>query len=325
MREKVLNLLAAQHGEYISGETISNSLQMTRAAVWKQIEALRRAGFNIEAKTKRGYRLVGVPLDLDPWVFQQELRTRKLGRECYIFDELSSTIDWAKEAARKECRHGLTVIAREQKMSRGRLQRPWISPKGGLWLTVILTPNLTLADAAKLTLCAGVAAAEAVELCCGLKLGIKWPNDLVFQGRKVAGILAETVGEWTSLKTLIMSIGINVNVAPEQFAAILSATSIAAILGRPVSLNELAARVLEYLEIEFETMENSGFEPIRQRWLSRAVGIGQPVIILRGEQEFRGVMLGLNDDGSIMIRTEDGDVAFVAGEIKLRSETGGYF
>lgn len=322
LRRKILDLLAAQPGAYVSGEAVSKKLGMTRAAVWKQIQQLRAAGFVIASKTKQGYRLDSVPLDLDEWVFAGELKTRELGRAFYIFEQLDSTTLWAKESIRQGVRHGLTVMARQQTAGRGRLQRFWHSPRGGLWLTVVICPQLTLADAAKLTLCAGVAAVIAVERHCGLRLGIKWPNDLMWEGKKVAGILAEVAGEWTSLHTLIMSIGINANIPADVFRGELAdAVSLQMILGQPQNLNALAAAFLECLENELALLEQAGFEPIRQKWLERSVGLGREVSVWRGNQEFRGRMTGLAADGSLLLQVGQEEVAFVAGEVKMRMET----
>lgn len=325
IRQKVLDVLAANPGKYVSGEKISQELQLTRAAIWKQVKALRQDGYQIESRTKQGYRLVKTPLDLDDWVLRQELKTDQLGRDFQIFDELSSTNEYAKEAAKQGARHGKTILAKRQISGRGRLQRPWVSPQGGLWLTVILCPDLTLGDAAKLTLCAGVAVVDAIEASCGLRLGIKWPNDLVYEGKKICGILAEVAGEWTSLQTLIMGIGVNANIPREAFAADLPAGSLLEILGHAVNLNILAANILACLEKEIIEVEARGFESIREKWLKCAAGLGQPVVVYRGTQEFHGIMSGITSEGALVVQIEGEEKAFLAGEVKVRSEKNGYF
>ena len=179
MRKQILNLLDQQQGEYVSGEEISQKFNITRAAVWKQIKVLKDLGYEIEAQTKKGYRLLSAPMDLEEWAIQRELKTVSLGKNLKLFEELSSTNDYAKDWARLGIDHGAVVIAKKQSSGRGRLRRIWESPEGGLWMSMILKPNLELAEAAKLTLSAGVALAQTCKNLYGLEVKIKWPNDIV--------------------------------------------------------------------------------------------------------------------------------------------------
>ncbi|MDR3270692.1 MAG: biotin--[acetyl-CoA-carboxylase] ligase [Peptococcaceae bacterium] len=248
------------------------------------------------------------------------MKTKELGRSFFIFDQLASTIVQAKEAISHDEPAGVTILARRQIAGIGRQRRAWISPRGGLWLSVVLRPQLPLEDAAKMTLCAAVAAVSAIEQCCGLCLGIKWPNDLLWQGHKVAGILAETVGEWTQRHTLIMSLGLNVNIPAQDLLEASSAISLQMILQRPVNINHLAAVFLECLEKDMCVLEEDGFESIRQAWLDRALGIGEEVVIYRGDQEFRGVMRGIAKDGCLLVSIGQQEVSFAAGEVTLHPQ-----
>ncbi|MDR3586400.1 MAG: biotin--[acetyl-CoA-carboxylase] ligase [Desulfosporosinus sp.] len=325
VRHDILQLLAAHPEEFVSGERISQQLNVTRAAIWKQIKALKEEGFEIEGQTKNGYRLLKMSLSLNEWALQQTLSTTSLGRTIYLEDELSSTNIRAKELARRGGVHGLTVLARYQSGGQGRLQRQWESPRGGLWMSVVLRPDLSLADASKLTLATSVAIVDALKELFQLRIGIKWPNDLVYNGQKLAGILGEVVGEWNTVQTLILGMGINANFPRGCLSEPLNATTLYEILGYKVDLNSLAAVILKYLEKELISLEGRAFERLRLSWLERADGLGEEVRILRGEQVFQGIFKGITIDGALLLETEDGEKSFSAGEVQLRSKIRKYF
>lgn len=320
MREKILDLLGNQRDEFLSGESISQSLNITRAAVWKQIQSLKESGYGIEAQTKKGYRLVKVPSTLDEWALKQELRTAALGRKLRVFDELSSTNDLSKDLVRQGEDHGTVVLAKRQIMGRGRLQRVWESPAGGLWMSILLKPKLNLSDAAKLTLSTGVALARTFKLLYGLEMGIKWPNDLVYQGEKIAGILGEVVGEWNTVQTLILGIGVNANFTRQELSPELPATTLRELLRNEVNLNQLAAAILLELEREVLALEQGDVLGLRERWTSYAVGIGRPVVVERGGDIFTGIFRGIQDSGELILEQEGKEILFSSGEVKLRSE-----
>jgi len=325
LRHDILQLLDENPAKYMSGESISQQLKVTRAAIWKQIQVLKAEGFEIEGQTKKGYCLLKTPFSLNEWVLAKALTTVSLGSEITLEDELESTNVRAKELARQGSVQGQVVLARRQRSGRGRLQRPWDSPRGGLWMSVILRPNLSLADASKLTLAASVAIVDAFEELFSLRIGIKWPNDLVFNGLKLAGILGEVVGEWNAVQTLILGIGINVNFPREELSPLMNATTLFEILGHEVDLNVLAAGILKHLEKQVISLEKKAFEELRLNWLDRAVGLGEEVRILRGEEVIQGIFKGITIDGALLLETEDGEKSFTAGEVQLRSKVGEYF
>ncbi len=325
LRHDILHLLAAHPEKYVSGERISQQLKVTRAAIWKQIQVLKEEGFEIEGQTRNGYCLLKTPFSLNEWVLKKALTTISLGSKITLEDELESTNVWAKELARQGGAHGQVVIARSQSSGKGRLQRQWESPRGGLWMSVVLRPNLSLADASKLTLATSVAIVDAFEELYSLRIGIKWPNDLVFDGSKIAGILGEVVGEWNTVQALILGIGINVNFPRERLSPLLKATTLLEILGYEVDLNVLAAGIMKHLEKQVICLENKAFEELRSNWLERAVSLGEEVRILRGEQVCQGVFKGISIDGALLLETDDGEKSFSAGEVQVRSKIGEYF
>ncbi|KLU62026.1 bifunctional ligase/repressor BirA [Peptococcaceae bacterium CEB3] len=323
-RKEILDILAEWPGEFVSGERISKSLHATRAAVWKQIQALKASGYEIEGVTKSGYRLLSTPLDPDEWAIAHELRSKTLGHPLYLFDELSSTNDWAHDAVKQGADHGLTVMARRQVKGRGRLGRYFESPAGGLWFSVVLKPKLSLADAAKLTLSASLAVVDGIRAACGVAARIKWPNDIVYRGRKLAGILGEVSGEWTTLQSIVLGIGINCNLRKDQFPQDIPAETLLDLTGTRLNLNILAARVLESLEYEVETLEREGFASARERWLANAWGVGDEVLVRRGAEVFAGRFQGISAEGELLLQSLGGVMSFSAGEVQLRAPAGEY-
>jgi BirA family transcriptional regulator, biotin operon repressor / biotin---[acetyl-CoA-carboxylase] ligase len=318
MRKKILDLLANNQGEFLSGERISETLDITRAAVWKQIQSLKEAGYEIEAQTKRGYRLVRIPSTLEKWALEQELKTKVLGQQIEFHEELSSTNDLAKDLVRQGGVNGTVIFAKRQMSGRGRMQRIWESPLGGLWMSILLKPKLNLADAAKLTLSAGVALARAIQTLYGLKVGIKWPNDIVYQGKKLAGILGEVVGEWNTVQTLILGIGVNANFNRQELSSELPATTLHEVLGYDVNLNRLAAVILLELEREVEALEQGDTQGLRERWMDLAVGIGTLVVVERGGEVYKGTFKGIHETGELILQA-DKEIFFSSGEVRLRS------
>lgn len=322
MRDEILNLLASQPEKYISGEAISQSLKITRAAVWKQIRSLRELGYEIEAQTKSGYRLVKTPLSLEEWVLKRGLKTKTLGFEIHCFEELPSTNDYAKTLIQQGVEDGVVVLARRQTSGRGRMQRMWESPEGGIWMTVILKPQLSLADAAKLTLSTGVALTYACRGLYGLDVQIKWPNDLVYQGRKIAGILGEVVGEWNTVQTLILGIGINANLERKGLSPDIPAATLKELLGHPLNLNDLVIAFLKALEIEIKSLEAGDIEGLQKRWLAYAAGIGKEVQVERAGQVVKGILKGISTSGELILEVNNQERLFSSGDVKLRSSEG---
>lgn len=316
LRYEILTLLAGHPGEYLSGEKISRQLQVTRAAVWKQIKILQEEGFAIAGQTKRGYCLLHTPLALNEWVLAKKLAAACLKNRVYLEDELESTNARAKELVQQEGFQGQVVLAKRQNSGRGRLQRQWEAPPGGLWMSVVLQPKLSLADAAKITLAASVAVADALEELFSLRVGIKWPNDLLFNDLKLVGILGEVGGEWNTVQNLILGIGINANFPRSSLSPFLKATTLYEILGQEVNLNSLAVAILGQLAKQVRALEDNDFEGLRSRWLEKAVGLGQEVTVWQEGQAIQGVLKGITLDGTLLLETGKGEISFAAGEIQ---------
>ena len=319
----ILKLLRAQEdGTYLSGEELSRALHITRAAVWKEIQALRGEGYEIESKTRRGYRLRAAPEAVTPEALAARIDTKTVGRRILCFDALDSTNTYAKKAAQEGAADGLVVIAAEQTGGRGRLGRAFHSPKKGLYLTALLRPDLPGAAVMPVTALAAVAATAAVERTCGLRPGIKWTNDLVLGGRKLAGILTELglEGESGRVQYIAVGVGVNVNEDAADFPPELApiATSLALETGAPVSRLALAAALIEELDKAYAAL-GGDLGVYRRAYRENCVTLGREVRILGGGAERRGLAEDVDEDFGLIVRRTDGARETVrSGEVSVR-------
>ena len=322
-REAILRALRQGAGEYVSGEQLSAALGMTRAAVWKEIRALRDEGYEIESKTRCGYRLVAMPDRLCAEAVRALITPRTVGREVLCFDTLDSTNNYAKQAAQNGAENGLVVIANQQTGGRGRCGRTFLSPPDrGLYLTALLRPDIAPADALPITALAAVAACRAVEKVCPLQSGIKWTNDLVLGNRKLAGILTEmgVEGESGALQYIVIGIGINVNQTAEDFPPELAevGTSLHIALGKPVSRTALAAALIGELDGMYDRLGGDLTAELAE-YRRRCVTLGRRVRILGSGMERTAEALDVDEAFGLIVRREDGTLETVrSGEVSVR-------
>lgn len=322
MKTKILEYLRSNPGVYISGEEISRDLGVTRTAVWKHVQSLKDEGYEIESSRRLGYRLVVVPDRLLPAEILRGLRSRVFGRKIQYFRSVSSTNLIARELAREGEDEGTLVVAEEQTQGRGRLGRNWISPSGtGIWMSLVLRPAIAPVDAPRLTLAAAVAVAEAVREVTGVSPGIKWPNDLLAEGRKFCGILTEMDAEIERVHFVILGIGINVNLRKADFPEPLrtQATSLREVCGHPISRQELLCRVVECLEERYLETVSERFGEVLAAWRAHSVTLGQPVTVTSVAGTIEGLAEDVDADGSLLVRLDSGILKRVlAGEVTLR-------
>lgn len=320
MKEKILAMLKAHKDGCLSGEEISRKLHVSRTAVWKHIGALREEGYTVESQPRLGYRLLGVPDLLLPQEVREGLSTYLLGAKIHYLPTVDSTNRLARELAAAGELDGTVVLAEEQTAGRGRLGRSWNSPAGGVWLSLLLRPRVVPQKAQLFTLLAAVAASEATETVAGVRCGIKWPNDLLLSGKKVAGILTEISAEMERVNFLILGLGINLNVPQGAFAPEVShqATSILAHTGRTVSRAAWVRAFLSIFEQDYLSAEVNGFTGILDRWRSYSVTLGQEIQLrVTGRETVEGAALDIDGDGGLIVLTAKGKETFVAGEVTL--------
>lgn len=321
MRRNILLMLKKHRDEFISGERISQELGISRTAVWKHINILREEGYEIESMPKNGYKLVSSPDILILEEIEEYLTTNFIGRNIYHFDSLDSTNTKAKEMAMDE-EEGTVVVAEEQIKGKGRLGRNWVSPKGkGIWMSIILKPNMLPSEVAKLTLIGAAAVNKALEEM-GIISYIKWPNDIVIQGKKVCGILTEMSCELNIINYVIMGIGINVNLLKEDFSQELvdKATSLKEITGRDLDRKRLLASVLNYFENLYLPFKQRGdISATIDISREKSLLIGKEIRILRGNDEKIGRALDIDEQGGLIIEYKDGTREHIfSGEVSIR-------
>ncbi len=322
MKSSVLVYLKDNPQAYVSGEEISRKLAISRTAVWKHIRALRAEGYRIEARPRLGYRLLEVPDLVGPAAVQPSLDTRFCGRNYLYYPVLASTNDHAKELARRGAPEGTTILAEEQSGGRGRLGRSWHSPRGGLWFSVVLRPPLPSARAPEAVFVAGVAGVEALISHPGIQVGIKWPNDFVWHGRKLGGILTEVAGELDRINHLVVGMGLNVNLDPRDFPAQLrtGVTSVREIAGENVSRSELLRRLLAALERWYLVWLEQGFAPVLAAWKRHNACLDRRLRVSTPEGELVGRAVDVDRDGALLLATAEGVRRVVTGELYMEGD-----
>ncbi|MGG1313430.1 biotin--[acetyl-CoA-carboxylase] ligase [Cohnella laeviribosi] len=302
-------LEAADRDAYVSGEEISKRLNVSRTAIWKQIRKLEAEGYVIEAVPRLGYRLVGRPSRLTRQEVQTRLQTREFGRHLHLFDSVSSTQDVLRELAEEGAPEGTLVIAEQQTQGRGRMGRVWVSPPGkGVWMSLLLRPQVPLQATPQLTLLAAVALRRAVSAVVPLDIGIKWPNDLLVDGKKISGILLESAAEEERLRYVVVGLGISANLEPEDYPEDVAskAVSLKMAAGRPVDRAELIAVTLKEFEELYELYLRDGFEPIRALWEAHSVNLNRKTTLATPRGPIEGIPRGLNDMGGLLVELSDG-------------------
>ena len=278
----ILRLFRDAGGGFVSGELISRELRVSRTAVWKHINGLRQAGYVIEAVPSRGYQLLSSPDILSVDEIHQQMRTACIGRRLVCLQETASTNADAFRLAEEGAEEGATVIADGQSGGKGRRGRVWTSPTGvNLYCSVVLRPQIMPHEAPQLTFLSAVAVARAIEATTGLKPGIKWPNDVLITGKKVAGLLNEMSAETDGINFVILGVGVNLNMSREQFPADLRtpATSLLLAGGQPLSRARFARVLLTQLDALYAEYLRHGPAPILAAWEARCDLVGRPVAV----------------------------------------------
>lgn len=317
MKLDILRSLKEHPGEWLSGEALSQLAGVSRTAVWKQINQLRKEGYAIESVPSKGYRMAAGDETLSREGILLELRDTAL-----IHDVVSlKTVDSTNRYARQIEGDGVLVISEEQTGGRGRLGRHWTSPAGeGLWFSLVLRPELDPMQAAAVTQIAASAVWQGIMEVTGIEAEIKWPNDILIGGRKVCGILTEMNAELGAIERLVVGIGINVNLPtlPEELRE--TATSLLLETGRPWSRKAILSAVIRAFETDFRAYVADGLlNSVIARCREHSSLIGKPIRILTGSREEYGEALDLTDTGELLVRREDGTVApLISGEISVR-------
>ena len=291
----ILKVLYQSEGEPVSGVKISEAVGISRVAVWKHIKALKQAGVDIKA-LPTGYELQDAGNLLYPFCFPKNLQDK-----IFHFPELDSTMDQARRIARQGVRHASCVIAEVQTASRGRLDRQWASARGGLWFTLILKPDLPPPLAWTVNFAASACMSEVLAGLFDLDVRVKWPNDLLLQGRKLSGMLSEMETRADMVNFLFLGIGLNVNNETEsdEYQAI----SLKTALGKPVSRKQILARFLDLFESRITAVDPAR---IISQWKERTATIGTKVRVQTHDRVYEGRALDVDDTGALIVKGRDG-------------------
>lgn len=321
MKQKVLKILKSSGDSFVSGQKISEEIGVSRAAIWKYINAIKEDGYVVEAISRRGYRIISSPDILTFEEIKSFLNTKCIGENIIYFDSIGSTNVKAKELAENGQEHGTVVISEEQTAGRGRLGRSWLSPKyKGIFMSIILRPNIITENISKITLL-GAAAVQKAIMKMGVETSIKWPNDIVLNGKKICGILTEMSGEIDHINYLVMGIGINVNLGKEDIPIDLKdiVTSIKLESGKYMDRKLLLANILNiFEELYIDFVKNDNMEETIDICRKNSVLIGKEIQLINRGKVRIAKAIDISDKGELVIE-ENGIVEhIVSGEVSIR-------
>ncbi|MDQ0204697.1 biotin--[acetyl-CoA-carboxylase] ligase [Pectinatus haikarae] len=321
MRSEILTILRKAGEEYVSGAYLAERLSVSRTAIWKHICALKEDGYDIDSKSRNGYRIISSPDLLTPGEINAVLSTEFLGHNIKYYKSVDSTNNVSKLLAQQNAEEGTILISEEQGNGKGRLSRGWFSPsRKGIWFSLILRPNFLPQEAPKCTLMAAVAISKAIRSVTGVEVGIKWPNDILYEGKKLVGILTEMNAEMERINYIIIGMGINVNIThaevPEEIRD--SATSLLQITGKKISRVELLCAILAELENEYVIIREKGFSPILDEWKKFSVTLGQEIKVIGINETFHGKAVNIDDYGALLVDTGNKIERVLAGDVSIR-------
>jgi BirA family transcriptional regulator, biotin operon repressor / biotin---[acetyl-CoA-carboxylase] ligase len=308
MGEQLSRILTERQGGFVSGEEIAGSIGVTRAAVWKGIQALRTTGYVIEGARGAGYRLTGTPDRLSEMDLRSRLRPGFPWGDIMILAVTDSTNRVAMEMAEGGAAHGTVVVADAQTAGRGRRGRRWVSPPGkNLYVSLLLRPPVPTVEAPRLSLVAGVALADAIE-ALGVPVSLKWPNDLYLGDRKAAGILAEMASDPDGVRYVVIGVGLNVNMKPADFPQELRgrATSLRIRTGRIFHRVDVLSRLLDAFGARYAEFIGGGFASLREEWDRRDFLRGRRILLRRQGGEGWGTADGLDTVGALRFLPDGG-------------------
>lgn len=321
-KQQLLIHLKEGKGTWVSGESLASKMAVSRSAIWKHIGRLKEEGYVIESSRRKGYLLRQSSDLLLENEIHEGLNTSVFGkRGIRYFKHTDSTNSRAKLFASEGAPEGTLVVAEEQTGGRGRRGRTWFSPPGeGIYTSTIMRPSISPNEAPKLTLLASVAVAEALLSMTSLPITIKWPNDIIINGRKIAGILTEISTEMDRIDYVVIGVGINVNTPRKSLPPDIeeTATSVLMETGKHFPRIALLRAYLEWLEIYYDIFRTKGFEPVMKRWKKLARIIGRHISVDLIDRVRIGEVLDVDKDGFLILREQDGTLErIISGDVTL--------
>ena len=323
---KVLSFLKSHNTEYLSGQDLSDVLRISRVAVWKHIKKIREMGYKIESKQKLGYRLESNTDRLLPWEITSGLKTKVFGKQVYYFESIDSTQNQAMRMASDPANNGAVVIAEKQTDGKGRLDRKWISPKGGIWFSIILHPQFDISVITLFPIASALALSNAIEKTLDIKSELKWPNDITVSGKKVAGMLVDASLESNKIENMVLGVGINFNVDVKQIEKMLKDTpnfyGVASLSEQNKTIKPILLVQTFLIELEkiCTRLNSKDTKKIIRDWTVRSSTIGQNVELNTKEGKIKGRAIKIDVDGALVISENKKNVRVIEGDITYISK-----
>ena len=315
---RVLTFLKTHNTEYLSGQDLSDVLRISRVAVWKHIKKIQLLGYTVESKQKEGYKLTANSGLLLPWEIVSGIKTKVLGQQAYYFDSIDSTQNQAMKMANDPKNSGAIIIAEKQTGGKGRSGRKWISPKGGIWLSVILHPKFDISITTLFPIASSLALSYAIEKICKINPELKWPNDLTIKGKKVAGMLVDASLESNRIENLVLGVGINFKIDVKKIEKILKKTPNyygVASLNKDGDAIALVQCFLLELEKMYELLNTKQTTKIIAEWTKRSSTIGKEVEIDTVNGKIKGKASKIDEDGGLLVKDKGKITKIIAGDI----------
>ena len=320
MKEEILRLLRSADG-YISGQELCNRFGVSRTAVWKAINQLKEAGYEIEAQQNKGYRLMAAPDLMTEAEIKSLMHTEWVAKDVLYFDTIDSTNTKAQELAEKGYPSGTLVVADKQESGKGRRGRSWVSPSGtGIFMTLMIKPDINPNNASMLTLVAALAVAKAITSVTGEEALIKWPNDIVVNGKKVCGILTEMNAQFDYINHIVVGIGINVHNEsfPEEISQMASSLMIEA-GGKRFHRAQIIAETMSYFEQYYDTfLKTQDLSALVREYDELLVNMNKAVRVLDPKEPFDGKAMGITPKGELIVDTWESRKLVSSGEVSVR-------
>jgi BirA family biotin operon repressor/biotin-[acetyl-CoA-carboxylase] ligase len=327
LKDKILELLSKEKGNFISSKILNEKFNVTRTTIWKNINELKKEGYLIEASSKKGYMLLKNQLKIIPFDIIYGLNTNVIGKSVVYYDVIDSTNNEAKKLAQKKIQDGTVIISDTQTKGKGRLGRVWDSQEGkGIWMSVVLKPKILPGEIQVITLAASIAIVKAVEKVTRIKAGIKWPNDILLDGKKVCGILTEMSAEVDRINYIVVGIGMNVKHRKNDFAKdiIDTAISLENYLEENnhyenLDRNVIIKNILVELEIVYKDILEGHVSKIINSWKEHSVTLGKHIKVIGKNSCYSGEAIDITNDGKLIVKLDNGSIKeFISGEISIR-------
>ena len=318
---KVLTFLQTHNTEYLSGQDLSDVLRISRVAVWKHIKKIQKLGYTVESKQKLGYKLTSNSNQLFPWEITSGLKTKMIGQQAYYFDSIDSTQNQALKMADEPANNGTVIIAAKQTGGKGRSGRKWISPKGGIWLSIILQPKFDISITTLFPIASALALSNALEKTLKISPELKWPNDLTIKGKKIAGMLVDVSLESNRIENMVLGVGINFDVDTKQIEKTLKDSSnfygVASLSEQKKKIKpiQLVQTFLIELEKIYDLLNTKQTKKIISEWTKRSSTIGKNVVLDTRDGKIKGKALKIDEDGALVVSDNGKINRIIAGDI----------